>query len=222
MVWSRKSYKWYYDNIQSRKYDFLAKIWFLPFGGEGRFREDLINHIQFSPKEKILDMCCGTGGVTFVIDRKAGKESEIIGIDLSSGQIEKAKKKNKSENIQFLEGDVSKTGFDDNEFSKVFISHALHEMTKDIRQQVLTEAKRILRDKGQVIILELDNPESIFIKIFIGFWFFYWLPFNFETPTRREMLKYGLVREVEEAGFSSITKVSKFFKVFQVIEGTKN
>jgi ubiquinone/menaquinone biosynthesis C-methylase UbiE len=222
MIWSKKNYKWYYDNIQSKKYDVLTKIWFLPFGGENKFRTDMISDIIFLPKENILDMCCGSGNVTFVVAKKIDKESNIIGIDLSTGQIKAANNKVKGiNNIRFLEGDVSKTQFINNEFTKVFISHAIHEMKRELRQQVLREAYRILQKNGQVIVLELDNPNNYFIRLFIGIWFFYWLPFNFETPTRREMLKNGLDNEVKEAGFSSINKISKFKNVFQVVIGTK-
>jgi ubiquinone/menaquinone biosynthesis C-methylase UbiE len=92
-------------------------------------------------------------------------------------------------------------------------------MPREIRLKVLCEAKRILRENGEVIILELDNPENIFVRFIIGFWFFYWLPFNFETPTRRDMLKRRLATEVEEIGFKSVVKQSWFHGVFQVVPG---
>lgn len=219
MAWSRKHYKWFYDRIHSRYYALLIKWCFLPFGGENRVRKELIAHIDFSPKEKILDMCCGIGGVTFVISGKAGQDSDVVGMDLSPGQIEIARKNNHLSNARFIEGDVTSTGFKDGYFDKVFITHALHEMPREIRLKVLSEAKRILKENGKVIILDLDNPENMFIRLFIGFWFFYWLPFNFETPTRRDMLKRRLTTEVAEIGFNSVEKQSKFHGVFQVVQG---
>lgn len=219
MGWNRKRYKWFYDHIHSRYYAILIKWCFLPFGGEDRVRKKLINHIDFSSKDKILDMCCGIGGATFIIAEKAGQDSDVVGMDLSSGQIEIARKNNSLSNVRFVAGDVTSTGFEDGNFDKIFITHALHEMPRKIRLEVLSEAKRILRKTGEVIILELDNPENIFIKLFIGFWFFYWLPFNFETPTRRDMLKRQLATEMEEIGFKSVKKQSMFHGVFQVVQG---
>jgi len=73
--------------------------------------------------------------------------------------------------------------------------------------------------------LELDSPKNFFVRLFIALWFGYWLPFNFETPTRRDMLKHGVANEVEEAGFRNIRKISEFRSnyrgVFQVVEGEK-
>ena len=81
--------------------------------------------------------------------------------------------------------------------------------------------REAVKEKGKVIILELDNPESFLVRLFIGFWFFYWLPFNFETPTRRDMLKHGLANEAKESGFRNIRKTTKHKGVFQIVEGEK-
>jgi len=229
MVLNRKSYKWFYDNIQCHYYNLAMKWCFRPFGGERKCREKLIEPISFEPTDKILDMCCGTGGATFAIAQKAKGEAEIIGIDLSWGQIKIAQKwvnklttrKNRFNDVKFIEADAAKTCFRDGYFNKVFITHALHEMEKEERLDTLREAKRILKEKGKVIVLEVDDPKNFFVRLFIGFWFFYWIPFNFETLTRRDMLKYGLENEVKEAGFENIRKVSTQQGVLQVVEGEK-
>ena len=229
MALNRKSYKWFYDNIHSHYYNLAIRWCFLPFGGERRCREQLIEPINFEPTDKILDMCCGTGGATFAIAQKAGEKTEIIGIDLSWGQIKIAQRRvnkfttrrNRFNNVGFIEGDATKTCFREGYFNKVFITHALHEMEKEERLDTLREAKRILKEKGKVIALEVDDPKNFFVRLFIGFWFFYWLPFNFETPTRRDMLKYGLENEVREAGFENIRKISTHQGVLQVVEGEK-
>ena len=36
---------------------------------------------------------------------------------------------------------------------------------------VLAEARRILTDDGSIIILELDRPKSLWVRLFIGLWF---------------------------------------------------
>jgi demethylmenaquinone methyltransferase/2-methoxy-6-polyprenyl-1,4-benzoquinol methylase len=220
-VLNRKSYKWFYDHIHSRYYDLLMKYCFLPFGGEAKCRKELTAPIDFSPGERILDMCCGTGGATFAIAGKAGVASEIVGMDLSFGQLRRARKKRRLSKVRFLEGDVVRTGLEDCYFDKVFITHALHEMQRENRFEVLAEAKRVLKDGGRVIVLDLDNPESVFVRLFAGLWLFYWLPFNVETSTRRNMLKHGLANEVREAGFRKVRKISKLHGVCQVVEGEK-
>jgi demethylmenaquinone methyltransferase/2-methoxy-6-polyprenyl-1,4-benzoquinol methylase len=194
---------------------------FFPFGGEKKVRTKLISKVNFNKDKNILDMCCGTGNTTFTIAQKVNNDVLITGIDLSEGQIKIAKKKNYYQNIKFEVMDATKTVFPDNAFNKIIIPHAIHEMNRETRLIVLKEAYRILKKAGTIILLEMDNPPNIFIKILIGFIWFYWLPFNFETPTRRDMLKHGLENEVKEAGFINITKENMFNGVFQVIEGNK-
>ncbi|NIM49254.1 MAG: methyltransferase domain-containing protein [Gemmatimonadales bacterium] len=221
MALDRTKYKWFYDHIHSRYYNILIKWLFLPFGGETRCRGELLAPVRFLPDERILDMCCGTGGATYSITKQAAKGSRIVGIDLSSGQIRVARRRSELGEVQLLEGDAGCTAFRDRAFDKVFITHALHEMPRTGRKAVLAEARRTLRDNGTVIVLELDNPGNVLVRLLMGFWFFYWLPFNFETPTRRDMLEHGLVTELGEAGFAHITKTSKYRGVFQVLQGVK-
>jgi ubiquinone/menaquinone biosynthesis C-methylase UbiE len=221
MVLARKTYRWFYDHIHSRYYNLLVKWCFLPFGGEANCRERLIQSVVFSPAESILDLGCGTGGATHSISMKAGNGSQVIGMDLSLGQLRVAQKHHRPGRVHFVVGDAACPPFRECSFDKVFITHTLHEMPRKIRQNALAEARRILRDRGAIVVLELDNPRRRTVRWFIGLWFFYWLPFNFETPTRRDMLKRGLTREVEEAGFKSITKVSKCGGVFQIVQGVK-
>jgi len=218
---SKRTYQWLYDHIQSKFYNLLIKFCFFPFGGEQKCRKQFLEPVQFKLQERILDMCCGTGGVTFTIALKADSKSEITGLDLSQGQINIARKNNKLRNVQFLTGDVTSTDFAENHFHKVFISHALHEMWREERLKVLAEAKRVLQTNGELIILELDIPKNFFSRWFAWLWLFYWLPFNPETPTKNEMFRYGVLNEAIEVGFINLRKVNKIRGTFQIVLGNK-
>jgi demethylmenaquinone methyltransferase/2-methoxy-6-polyprenyl-1,4-benzoquinol methylase len=218
---ARKLYKWWYDNIQSRFYNPLIKWIALPFGGETVVRRRMIEPVSFGDGERILDMCCGTGGATFFIAEKAGNTCEIVGMDLSSGQLQYAKKREYSCPTRFVEGDVTSTAFQENSFDKVLITHAIHEMPREARLATLCEAKRVLKHQGQVIVLELDSPPNVWLKMLTGLWLFYWLPGNFETPTRRDMLRHGVSNEVKESGFRDVKKYSAYRGILQTVIGTK-
>jgi hypothetical protein len=58
-------------------------------------------------------------------------------------------------------------------------------------------------------------------RLLLGLWLGYWLsyPLNFENPTRRDMVKRGVVNEMAEAGFSRTEKVSRFRGTMQVVLG---
>ena len=218
---NKKKYKWWYNNIECKFYDLMIKWIAILFGGETKLRKALLEPVSLGAGEKILEMCCGTGGATIFISEKAGSGCEIIGMDLSSGQLKCARAKKYSCKVEFIECDVTNTGLEDNSFDKVFITHAIHEMYRESRLRTLREARRVLKPKGQVVVLEIDNPPKIWLKLLIGFCFFYWLPGNFETPTRRDMFKHGIDNEVKECDFVNVRKYSIYHGVFQTVTGEK-
>ena len=66
-------------------------------------------------------MCCGTGGATCAILRRTGVESQIFGMDLSSGQLKVAARRQELHNVQLIEGDVANTNFPDSYFDKCLL-----------------------------------------------------------------------------------------------------
>ena len=222
MASNRKLYRWFYDHVGSRYYNLIVKWCALLFGGERQMRQVMLDIVPLEPGERVLDMCCGTGGTTFTIAERVGEQSKIEGIDLSRGQISVAKRHNRFSNVKFMVMDAAETCFGEGDFDRVVIPHALHEMWRSKRLAVLGEAKRVLRDGGTLAVMELDDPPGRLLRLFVGFWFFYWLPFNFETPTRRDMMRHGVAEEVREAGFSNVTKTSMFNGVLQVVQGKKS
>lgn len=221
MEFSKDFYKWFYNRIHNNYYNFMIKFLMLPFGGESKWRNKMLEPIFFSKEEKILDMCCGTGGATLFISKKALDGSNIIGIDLSAGQLKHARTREYLCDTSFIEGDVTRTNYPDNYFDKVFIAHAIHEMKRELRLATLRESHRLLKENGQLYVFELDRPKSVLLRVFIFIWFLYWLPFNFETPTRKEMMKYGVTNEIKEVGYFNVRKHSVFNGVFQTVIGEK-
>lgn len=221
MVPSRKVYRWLYDHVHCHYYDMLLKWCFLPLGGEDKVRRSLIDAVDVQEGDRVLDMCCGTGTATFLMASRAGEHAQIKGIDLSSGQIRIARKKNHFPNIEFMVMDASDTYFDEGYFDKVVIGHALHEMTRSTRLAVLKEARRVARDGGVLAVLEMDTPPNLVRHAYVGLWWFYWLPFNPESPTRRDMLRHTVVQELKEAGFRDVSKTSTFGGTLQVVQGRK-
>ncbi|UCE85235.1 MAG: methyltransferase domain-containing protein [Deltaproteobacteria bacterium] len=217
----RPAYKWFYDNIHSREYD-LALRWFLwPFGGERRFRREMMACVPFDDRERILDLCCGTGSSARAIREQAGRSARIVGADLSIGQLRRARAKEEIRDVLLVEADASATPFRAGHFDTVVIPHALHEMPRRTRIDVLREARRLVRPEGRVVVLELDDPPSRLRRLLMGLWLGYWLPYpiNFENPTRRDMVRRGVVAEMKAAGFERTRRISKFEGTMQVVFG---
>jgi ubiquinone/menaquinone biosynthesis C-methylase UbiE len=195
--------------------------WYMiPFGGERRFRQGMLEGLAFPPGERILDCTCGTGGCTAAIRERAGPGTRLVGSDLSLGQLRAAGRKQALAGLPLLEADAARLPFRDGAFESVFIPHALHEMPRDVRMAVLREARRLCGREGRTVVLELDRPAKAWLRWLLGAWFFYWVPhpLNFETRTRRDLERRGLAREMAEAGFGRLRKLSKYAGTMQVVE----
>jgi len=96
----------------------------------------------------VLDLGCGDGRL-FQIFRD--KNIDYTGIDISEKLIKIAKRKNP--NTKFIVGDALKLPFPDNSFTKVFNIAVLHHIpSKKLRLQLLSEAKRVLKPDGLLIL----------------------------------------------------------------------
>ena len=117
------------------------------------------NYLKSISKDKIvLDAGCGTGKFLNVLESSS---KEYIGIDLSDKQLSKAKLKNKKDNTKFICSNLSSINIEDNKVDLIVSSWVLGTIT-DIneRTSALNELKRILKDKGTIILVEnAENSE---------------------------------------------------------------
>jgi demethylmenaquinone methyltransferase/2-methoxy-6-polyprenyl-1,4-benzoquinol methylase len=216
-------YRQLYDRYLSRIYDLYMGWYMLPFGGEQRFRRKMLDGLAFRPGERLLDCTCGTGSCTAALRERVGPEALLVASDLSLGQLRMASRKPTLVGVPLLGADASGLPFRAGTFDSVFIPHALHEMPRDLRMAVLRDARRVCGRDGRVVVLELDQPSRPWLRWLLGLWFFYWVPppLNFETRTRRDLQQRGLVREVSEAGFGEVRKLSKYAGTMQVVEARR-
>ena len=111
--------------------------------------------------EKILDLCTGTGDVAirFAQNNQVG---EIVGIDLSEEMLRiarrKARKDGLGKRITLLRADVLHLPFEDNRFDIVTIAFGLRNIGH--HQRGISEMVRVLKDGGQLLILEFSPPRD--------------------------------------------------------------
>jgi ubiquinone/menaquinone biosynthesis C-methylase UbiE len=115
-------------------------------------------------KPHILDICCGTGSVILTFAHKC-QESTTIGIDFSHGMLLKAKEKDSTKIVIYLEGDAAMLPLSNDVFDVVTCSHALYELKGKARMDALREMKRVVKPGGKVFIMEHEVPAQPLIKL---------------------------------------------------------
>ena len=121
--------------------------------GEG-FREQIADEADLQPGDSVLDCGCGTGTLAVIAKRRTGADGEVCGIDLSTDQLDIARKKAGKEglDINFFEGSIDELPFPDNSFDQVFTSCTLCSVPDPIKG--LRALKRVLKPTGELKMFE--------------------------------------------------------------------
>ena len=140
----------------SKFYDLVDIIYFRNYNNSPR--KVVLETIENG--DSVLDLCTGTATNALKI-AKSKPLSEVIGIDLSKDMLKIAQgkvKKSKVQNIKLYHMDATNMRFQDKFFDKILLSLVLHEVEENLA--VLAEAKRVLKDKGEIIVTEWEKSRK--------------------------------------------------------------
>ncbi len=144
-------------------YDFLDVIYFRNYNNSPR--KAVIEAI--SDNDKILDLCTGTATNAMGIS-KAIPTTDIVGVDLSENMLKVAREKVEKadiKNIKLYNMDATKLSFKSENFDKILLSLILHEMDEELRSSIISEAKRVLKKDGKIIITEWERSNKLLQRL---------------------------------------------------------
>ncbi|HEY0036242.1 MAG TPA: class I SAM-dependent methyltransferase [Longimicrobium sp.] len=164
---------------------------------------------------KILELCCGPGNFTFVMGEHL-PYSTIVGTDHSEKFIEIARCQNTCPNVSFAVQDATRLSYPDESFDTSVVSLALHEMEEDDIRSVLNEMRRVTRNGGKIILIELHIPENPIARLMfeqgLG---------DGERPTTYRLNDYGLPRFLADAGIAMAEHRIICMSTVQIAVGVK-
>ncbi|MBS3030366.1 MAG: bifunctional demethylmenaquinone methyltransferase/2-methoxy-6-polyprenyl-1,4-benzoquinol methylase UbiE [Dolichospermum sp. DET50] len=109
-----------------------------------------------------LDLCCGSGDLTFRLARHVGMTGQVYGVDFSANLLnfaqERGKKSYPQPPITWIEADVLNLPFDDNYFDAATMGYGLRNV-KDIPGS-LQEIHRVLKPGAKAAILDFHRPSN--------------------------------------------------------------
>jgi demethylmenaquinone methyltransferase/2-methoxy-6-polyprenyl-1,4-benzoquinol methylase len=115
------------------------------------------------PDARVLDLCCGTGDMTFALRRQAGKSKEpspqILGADFSHAMLQRAAAKSSSGGQGWIEADALNLPFPDDHFDLVTSAFGFRNLAD--YDAGLREIVRVLRPGGECGILDFGEPRGM-------------------------------------------------------------
>ncbi|MFO8071858.1 MAG: class I SAM-dependent methyltransferase [Polyangia bacterium] len=168
--------------------------------------------IPLRSDSRVLDLGCGTGGLSAALARRRGGV-RVTGLDISRRQLARAAQKleRSPARVELLRGSMVELPFADETFDGVVASMSLHALERDRRPAAVAEVARVLRPRGRFALVEW-RPR-------LGFKAALWLPFvlgerdgdNWRGRYPEICAEAGLGLE-SEVSFSSMDRCQVFIR----------
>ncbi|TAF03628.1 MAG: bifunctional demethylmenaquinone methyltransferase/2-methoxy-6-polyprenyl-1,4-benzoquinol methylase UbiE [Nostocales cyanobacterium] len=141
---------------------------YLSLGQHRIWKEMTVKWSAAKPGDTCLDLCCGSGDLSFQLARRVGLTGKVYGVDFSCNLLAAAKERCQKyypqPPITWIEADVLNLPFDDHQFDAITMGYGLRNVT-DIPRS-LQEIYRVLKPGGKAAILDFHRPNHQIFRTF--------------------------------------------------------
>jgi demethylmenaquinone methyltransferase/2-methoxy-6-polyprenyl-1,4-benzoquinol methylase len=117
------------------------------------------SHILTRPEARVVDLCCGTGDMTFALRRRAGKSApQILGADFSHAMLQRAQIKSQGTGLRWVEADALHLPFADAQVDLITAAFGFRNLAD--YDAGLREVVRVLRPGGECGLLDFGEPRG--------------------------------------------------------------
>ena len=163
-------------NIVAGNYDFLNDLF--SFGIHRIWKRELLKSSRALPGERWLDMCCGTGDLSFLLVNCVKEEGEVVGLDFAAKPLliakKRARRSKRNNIIKWLSEDALDTKLPSHSFDGALMAYGLRNLADP--QSGIDELFRLVKPGGKVAILDFNKPpqrsfaaffQKIYLRLFV-------------------------------------------------------
>lgn len=126
-------------------------------------KERILQALNIQPGQTILDAGCGNGYMAKIFSEKVTPSGKVYALDPDAEAIEALRKETQGTNLEALTGDITKpTPIKEASVDLMYLSTVVHGFSRQKMQALLEEAKRILKPKAVLAIVEIEKKETPF------------------------------------------------------------
>jgi demethylmenaquinone methyltransferase/2-methoxy-6-polyprenyl-1,4-benzoquinol methylase len=202
-----------FDRIAGR-YDLLNTL--MTAGRHHSWRVRAADRAEVGSGDSVLDVCCGTGDLTFELARRVSPGGHVVGCDFSEPMLDLAREKavKRGAPVRFEWADALQLPYDDDRFDAVTVGFGVRNFAD--RDKGLREMARVLKPGGRLVILEFTEPARPPFSTFYSLWFDRIVPVLGRLTPNPEAYSYlaesvhsfpdppGLAAKMDAAGFERI------------------
>lgn len=202
-----------FDRIAGR-YDLLNSL--MTAGLHHAWRERAVDRAEVSPGDSVLDVCCGTGDLSFELAGRVSPGGHVVGCDFSEPMLDLAREKaaDREVPVRFEWADALELPYDEGRFDAVTVGFGVRNFAD--RDRGLREMARVLKPGGRLVILEFTTPTRPPFSTFYSLWFDRIVPVLGRLTPNPEAYSYlaesvqsfptpeRLAAKMDDAGFEQI------------------
>ncbi len=123
----------------------------------------LLDMLDPTPGHRLLDVGTGTGELLRTLSRRPDAPEEAIGVDPCRRMLDQAK--GLPAPWQLMQAPGEDLPFEDAGFDIVTASYLLHVLDPQTREEVLAEARRVLKPGGRLATITIAPPVSVPVRL---------------------------------------------------------
>ncbi len=153
-------YWWAY--VHPRAVHLFERDWLVNtilFGNYGRLRDAALAELGETVQGRTLQVACVYGDLTPRLRERLGNEAGLDVVDILPIQLKNlAGKLPADERVALLQGDSSSLACPSASYDQVLLFFLLHEQPEHVRRATLSEAMRVVKPGGRIVIVDYHRP----------------------------------------------------------------